>query len=113
MLRERHGDGAFLLGFLTHAGTVVAANEWDGPGRVRALRPALAQSDAGLLHAAGTADGFLFMRGATAADPRFQAPRQQRAASRSKCEILPRLVAEYASLLVNDAAVNQSEKASR
>jgi erythromycin esterase-like protein len=53
LLRERNGEAAFLVGFLTHSGTVYAAPEWDAAGRVHELRPALPESFAGLLHDRG------------------------------------------------------------
>lgn len=78
LLRERHGRSAFLLGFLTHSGTVMAAPEWDAPGRVYELRPALPESYAGLLRSLGLGRALLLMR-----EPRVAAalegPRLQRA----------------------------------
>jgi erythromycin esterase-like protein len=44
LARERHGDGAFLIGFSTNSGTVTAAHDWDEPGRRMRVRPALADS---------------------------------------------------------------------
>ncbi|HEX8402913.1 MAG TPA: erythromycin esterase family protein [Allosphingosinicella sp.] len=80
LLRERHGQAAFLLGFLTHSGTVIAGEEWDMPGRVRTLRPALPESHSGLLRAAGLQEGVLLLRGSPgASDARIAAPRLQRA----------------------------------
>jgi erythromycin esterase-like protein len=79
LLRERHGKAAFLVGFLTHGGTVVAADEWGGRGRVRNLRPALPQSHAELLRQAGMREGLLLFPGSAAADRRLAQPRLQRA----------------------------------
>ena len=56
VLRERRGEAALLVGFLTHRGTVVAAREWDQPGLARELRPALANSWSGALHRLGRGD---------------------------------------------------------
>ena len=53
LLRERHGSSTFLVGFLTAEGSVVAAEEWDRPGRVRRLRPAASDSWSGLLRRSG------------------------------------------------------------
>jgi erythromycin esterase-like protein len=80
LLRQQHGAAAFLLGFLTHSGTVIAAEEWDMPGRVRTLRPALPESYAGLLRATGLREGLLLFRGSAAApDARLVEPRPERA----------------------------------
>jgi erythromycin esterase-like protein/predicted phosphoribosyltransferase len=39
LVRERHGDDAFLLGFTTYTGTVTAASDWGAPSeRKRVLR---------------------------------------------------------------------------
>lgn len=76
LLRERNGRGAFLVGFLTHSGTVMAAPEWDIPGRVYDLRPALPESFAGLLHAQGLQRALLLSRdpavSAALAGPRLE-----------------------------------------
>lgn len=79
LLRERYGDAAFLLGFLTDRGSVFAAEAWDRPGRVHELRPALPDSFASLLRDARAGDGFLILRGTKAVDPRLTRPRLQRA----------------------------------
>jgi erythromycin esterase-like protein len=41
LLRVRHGLDAVLLGFLTYAGTVTAASDWDAPAERKRVRPAL------------------------------------------------------------------------
>jgi erythromycin esterase-like protein len=63
LLRQRHGERAFLTGFLTHEGTVMAAPEWDRPGRVYTLRPASRASYAALLRQAGLDRALLVFRG--------------------------------------------------
>jgi erythromycin esterase-like protein len=55
LVRERHGDAALLVGFTTAVGGVVAADEWDAPGRVVDIRPPLRGSLEALLHAVGEA----------------------------------------------------------
>ncbi|TFW13827.1 erythromycin esterase family protein [Duganella callida] len=51
LMRERHGDDTtYLLGFSTHAGTVTAASDWDGPAQLKQVRPSLAGSVEALLH---------------------------------------------------------------
>jgi erythromycin esterase-like protein len=62
LLREAHGSGAFLVGFLTHRGTVIAATEWDSPGLKRELRPALPESYSGMFHAAGLRNALFVLR---------------------------------------------------
>jgi protein-L-isoaspartate(D-aspartate) O-methyltransferase len=44
LCKERFGDGARLIGFGTHSGTVAAASEWDGPMEVKNVRPSLPAS---------------------------------------------------------------------
>jgi erythromycin esterase-like protein len=54
LVRERHGNEAFLLGFTTYHGTVTAAANWDEPAQQRRVRPALAGSYEALLHEVAT-----------------------------------------------------------
>jgi erythromycin esterase-like protein len=61
LLRERFGGAAYLLGFTTYEGTVVAADRWDGPHRVQELRAALPDSYAGVFHAAGLGDALIML----------------------------------------------------
>jgi erythromycin esterase-like protein len=44
LVRERHGDGARLIGFSTNTGTVTAAHDWDELGQQMRVRPGLEQS---------------------------------------------------------------------
>ncbi len=60
LCREQFGQGAYLIGFGTHNGTVAAASEWDGPMEIKHIRPALPNSYEQLCHATGLAR---FMRG--------------------------------------------------
>ena len=78
LLRDRNGQGAFLVGFLTHSGTVMAAPEWDAPGRVYDLRPALPESYAGLLNAQGLKRALLLTRD-PAVSTALAGPRLERA----------------------------------
>jgi erythromycin esterase-like protein len=50
LVRERHRDDAFLVGFTTYAGTVTAASDWGGPAERKRVRPALEGSWEELLH---------------------------------------------------------------
>jgi erythromycin esterase-like protein len=53
LVRERHGDGAFLVGFSTYTGTVTAATDWGGPAERRHVRRALPGSWEELFHEQG------------------------------------------------------------
>lgn len=53
LVRQRYGGDVRLVGFLTHAGTVTAASDWDEAAERKAVRPALAGSYEALLHEAG------------------------------------------------------------
>jgi len=79
LLRQRHGQDAFLVGFLTYGGRVRAAPEWDQPSRVYDLRPALAGSDADVLRQAGLPAFSLVLRGNQAAEADLGRERLQRA----------------------------------
>ncbi len=78
VMRERRGpEQVFLLGLLTYAGQVMAAREWDRPGFVRELRPALPESWSGALHALGHGDLLLHPPPASLGQP--SGPRLERA----------------------------------
>lgn len=79
LLRQRHGQDAFLVGFLTYGGKVFAAPEWDAPGRVWELRPALPESYAGLFHQSGLPAFSLVLRGNAAASKELGSERLERA----------------------------------
>ena len=53
LCRGRFGDEAALIGFGTHAGTVAAASDWDGPMAVKEVRPSREDSIEYQFHAAG------------------------------------------------------------
>lgn len=74
-LLRQHGE-TYLVGFLTYTGTVMAAREWDAPGHVFELRPALPASHSGHLHAAGLGRALLFPG---AAGPALAGTRPERA----------------------------------
>lgn len=59
LCRERYGDGALLVGFTTHTGSVTAASSWDGPAECKAVRPSLAGSHEHLFHETGIRRFFL------------------------------------------------------
>jgi erythromycin esterase-like protein len=54
LLRQQHGeDRVFLLGFTTYQGTVMAARDWNQPGQVREVQPALENSYEDAFHDTG------------------------------------------------------------
>ena len=65
--RRIWGDGAYLVGFGTHAGTVLAADDWGGPGRVQTVRPSHPESVERVGHETGVPRFALPLRGADAA----------------------------------------------
>lgn len=44
LCREAYGAEAYLLGFGTDRGTVAAADHWDGPMKIKQVRPAHVES---------------------------------------------------------------------
>jgi erythromycin esterase-like protein len=53
LCREHFGDGAALIGFGTHSGTVAAASDWDGEMEVKRVRPSHRDSYERLCHDSG------------------------------------------------------------
>jgi erythromycin esterase-like protein len=53
LCRERHGRGAALIGFGTHAGAVAAASDWGGEMEIKAVNPSRPDSVERLFHEAG------------------------------------------------------------
>lgn len=53
LVREEHGNGAYLLGFGTDHGTVAAATDWDGEMEVKRVRPSHPESYERLCHDSG------------------------------------------------------------
>ncbi len=79
LMRERHGDGAFLVGFGMHGGRVRAATRWGGADGVKRLRPARRDSWSGLLQRTGLPAFLLVFRGRPALAEALAAPRPERA----------------------------------
>jgi erythromycin esterase-like protein len=82
LVRQRLGAAAVSVGFFTHRGTVFAADEWDQPGRVKTLRPALRDSYSDVFHQAaleGPRDFLLVLRGAGAVADTLATERLERA----------------------------------
>jgi erythromycin esterase-like protein len=79
LMRERYGAQSVLVGFTTYTGRVLAAEEWDAPGRVRDLRPARPDSYSGLFHRTGIPAFLLPFRGNDALRQALARPRLERA----------------------------------
>jgi erythromycin esterase-like protein len=62
LVREKHGNEAFLVGFTTHTGTVTAASNWDEPAQRKRVRPSMAGSYERLFHDAGVGRFLLLLR---------------------------------------------------
>jgi protein-L-isoaspartate(D-aspartate) O-methyltransferase len=52
LCREHYGSEMYSVGFGTDSGTVAAADDWDGPMRIKEVRPAHAESYERLCHEA-------------------------------------------------------------
>jgi len=79
LVRERHGRRAVLVGFTTDHGFVTAADDWGGPARRKAVRPALSGSYEHLFHAAGEPRFLLRLRHDGALPDALRTPRLERA----------------------------------
>jgi protein-L-isoaspartate(D-aspartate) O-methyltransferase len=62
LARERFGEQARCIGFGTHCGTVAAADDWDGPMKVKAVRPSLPESYERISHDSGVPRFLLDLR---------------------------------------------------
>jgi erythromycin esterase-like protein len=67
LVREQHPNDCVLVGFTTYAGTVTAADDWDGPAQRMRVREALPGSVERLFHEADEAS-FLVPLGGAAGD---------------------------------------------
>ncbi len=78
-MRQRHGLEAFLVGFFSYQGQVMAAPAWDNPGRVYEMRPALPGSHSALFHSLARGNFSLLMRGNAAVSQALAGTMLQRA----------------------------------
>jgi erythromycin esterase-like protein len=78
LVRQAHGDTAFLVGFTTHTGTVTAASNWDEPAQRKRVRPSMMGSYERLFHDAGISQFCLLLRDGPARDA-LRDPRLERA----------------------------------
>lgn len=62
LARQRHPHEVALVGFTTHAGTVLAANDWDKPAERMRVRPGLPGSWEELFHEVGLPSFYLTSR---------------------------------------------------
>jgi protein-L-isoaspartate(D-aspartate) O-methyltransferase len=60
--RNEFGQGCYAVGFGTHAGTVAAATDWDGPMEIKTVRPSLPESYEKLCHESGVKRFLLDLR---------------------------------------------------
>jgi erythromycin esterase-like protein len=78
LVRRRFADQAALIGFGTHAGTVAAASDWDGPMEVKEVRPSRADSVERQFHDAGVPRALLALGMPGELRRRLRAPRLER-----------------------------------
>jgi erythromycin esterase-like protein len=78
LVRQRYGRDTYLIGFTTHAGTVTAARDWDGPAERWQVRPSLAGSYERLFHQVDVPQ-FLVRPGREPARAALVGPRLERA----------------------------------
>jgi erythromycin esterase-like protein len=78
LVRERFAEGAWLVGFTTHTGSVTAASDWGEPAQRMRVRPSLANSYERLFHDAGLSRFALLLRQPEIRDA-LQVSRLQRA----------------------------------
>ena len=79
LMKQRHGNKAMLVGFLTHSGTVQAAPAWGQRNLEFTLTPAIANSDADLFHRTGLDSFLLLLRGNPKLAASLSMPMLQRA----------------------------------
>ncbi|MFE1602983.1 erythromycin esterase family protein [Methylobacterium sp. ID0610] len=81
LARTAFGDEAVLVGFGTDRGTVAAAEDWDAPMQVMAVRPVREDSHEALFRAAGMPRAFLDLRDPQSGGLReaWAQPRRERA----------------------------------
>lgn len=79
LIRQKYGRSALLAGFTTYTGTVTAAHEWDDPGELMQVRPALPDSYELGFHETGIPRFFISLRDAAIRSALFAKPRLERA----------------------------------
>jgi erythromycin esterase-like protein len=79
LVRERQGRDAVLVGFTTHAGSVMAASDWGAPHERKQVVPSRPDSYEGLMHETGLARFMLPLRGGGGRSSALREPRLERA----------------------------------
>jgi protein-L-isoaspartate(D-aspartate) O-methyltransferase len=79
LCRESYGSEAYLLGFGTDSGTVAAADDWDGPMRIKEVRPSHPDSYERQCHEAGVPSFLLPLRKEDEVQRQLLVPRLERA----------------------------------
>jgi protein-L-isoaspartate(D-aspartate) O-methyltransferase len=79
LCRERFGAAAYAIGFGTDSGTVAAADDWDGPMRIKPVRAAHADSYERQCHESGIAAFLLPLRREDRLKSALLTPRLERA----------------------------------
>ncbi|HEU4709033.1 MAG TPA: erythromycin esterase family protein, partial [Methylophilaceae bacterium] len=79
LVRERYGEAAVNIGFMTYTGTVTAASDWDEPGQRRRVRTGLHGSYERLMHEVGMPAFLLRFDRKNAAVEQLREPRLERA----------------------------------
>jgi erythromycin esterase-like protein len=73
LVREHYGEDCANIGFSTHAGTVTASSDWDGPAETKRVRPGLPGSYEAFFHETGVPRFLVFPREVEElASPRLQ-----------------------------------------
>ena len=62
LIRERHDGDCWNVGFTTYTGTVMAADDWDAPAKIKRVRPGLPDSFENLFHQTGLTNFLLNIR---------------------------------------------------
>jgi erythromycin esterase-like protein len=62
LTKEKFRERARLIGFGTHSGTVAAADDWDGPMKIKRVRPSLPDSYERMAHESGVERFLLDLR---------------------------------------------------
>jgi len=69
LIRQRHGDDARLIGFMTYQGSVTAASDWDAPAERKRVKEGMLGSYELLFHQFAIPSFLLPLRGNPAAAP--------------------------------------------
>jgi protein-L-isoaspartate(D-aspartate) O-methyltransferase len=79
LCREKYGSAAYLVGFGTDSGTVAAADDWDGPMKIKDVQPSHVESYERQCHESAVASFFLPLNQDQELRRQLLAPRLERA----------------------------------